>query len=210
MDKVTTLYIVRHGQTEWNVEKRIQGHQDSPLTELGIKQAQWLGEALQNDHLDVIYSSPSTRAYKTAEYIRRHRQIDVIECAAFKEINVGVWEGQTFSSLEQKYPEQLKNFWENPAAFSVPDSETFADVQQRALRQLKHILVRHKGQAVLIATHTVVLKLLMAYFEDRPLAHLWHPPYVHPACLCKVDFNNDRPTIRLHADISHYQEDVKA
>lgn len=94
MKETTTIYLVRHGQTEWNVLHRFQGHMDSPLTKLGIQQAEWLGEALQHDPIDLIYSSTSNRAFHTAEIIRGNRDVAVTACDEFKEINLGVWEGQ--------------------------------------------------------------------------------------------------------------------
>jgi broad specificity phosphatase PhoE len=204
----TTIYLVRHGQTEWNVQHRLQGHQDSPLTELGIKQAEWLGEALQEHNVDVIYSSSSPRAYRTADCIRRHREMNIIECDDFKEINLGEWEGQTQSSVKEKFPEQFSNFWSNPADFLVKDSETYGEVRLRALNKLNQIIEEHRGKSILIVTHTVVVKLLMAHFENRALPELWNLPYIHPACLCKIEIVNGQAEIVLHGDISHYMEEI--
>jgi phosphoserine phosphatase len=77
------------------------------------------------------------------------------------------------------------------------------------LAKLNEILREYTGKSVLIVTHTVVLKVLMAYFEGRPLDKIWNPPYIHPACLCKVEVVDDQIHIVLHGDISHYKEEVK-
>jgi probable phosphoglycerate mutase len=74
---ITNLYITRHGQTEWNVQGRLQGHLDSPLTELGVIQAEQLADSLVNVEFDVIYSSPSLRTVRTADMIRGERPIDI-------------------------------------------------------------------------------------------------------------------------------------
>lgn len=207
MNRTTTLYIVRHGQTEWNVHHRMQGHQDSPLTELGKKQAQWLGEALRSDHLDVIYSSSSPRAYHTADLIREDRKIAIHERDDLKEINLGIWEGRTQDEVKATFAEQFDHFWHNPADFQVENSETFEQVKERAISLLNEILRRHEGQSILIVTHTVVVKLLMAYFENRPLQHIWNLPFIYPACLCKVEILGQQPHIILHGDVGHYQEE---
>ncbi|MEK4848489.1 histidine phosphatase family protein [Paenibacillus sp. FSL H7-0756] len=200
----TTVYITRHGQTEWNVQKRMQGHQDSPLTPLGVQQAEWLGKAMQDVHLDAVYASSSPRALRTAEIIRGDREIPLTAYDEFKEINLGVWEGREAGELEEQYPEQHQLFWGDPALFSIKGGETFAAVQERALGKLRELIDLHEAGTILIATHTVVVKVLMAYFEDRAMEKLWDLPYIHPTCLCRIDITDGEPEIVLHGDTSHY------
>ncbi|MEK8127673.1 histidine phosphatase family protein [Paenibacillus filicis] len=208
MKDTTTLYLVRHGQTEWNVEHRMQGHQDSPLTELGIRQANWLGDALQNERIDTVFSSTSRRAVRTAELIRGARELPVQESDEFREINLGIWEGRTQAEVKELFPVQFDQFWSDPEAFQVEGSETFRQVRERAAAKLDEILQAHPGRSILLVTHTVVVKLLMAYFENRPMNELWNLPYIHPACLCKIEVRNGIPEIILHGDIGHYREEA--
>ncbi|MGM1045864.1 MAG: histidine phosphatase family protein [Bacillota bacterium] len=189
------------------MEHKLQGHQDSPLTDLGVKQAQWLGESIQNEQIDIIYSSSSRRAERTAELIRGLREIEIIENDDLKEINLGVWEGKRQEEVKELYPEQFHYFWQDPEKFNVQSSETFQDVSTRAIKQLHQIIDKNQGKSILIVTHTVVVKLLMAYFEDRPIKDIWNPPYIHPACLCKIEFEKNKTNIILHGDISHFKED---
>lgn len=202
----TTVYLTRHGQTEWNVQHRMQGHMDSELTALGVQQAEWLNLAMRATPLDVIYASPSPRALRTAEIIRGERTTPLKTSEAFKEIGMGVWEGYDSTELEAEYSEQYRYFWEDPEQFKVEGSETFAEVQARALEKLQNILAQHAGESILIVTHTVVIKLLMAYFEGRALQKLWDLPYIHPTCLCRIDFTDGVPEILLHGDTSHYEQ----
>jgi broad specificity phosphatase PhoE len=206
MTNTTTIYIVRHGQTEWNVEHRLQGHQDSPLTELGVQQAEWLGESIQNERIDVIYTSSSPRASRTAEIIRGARQIEIIENDRLKELNLGIWEGKRQEEVKQLYPEQFQYFWEDPEKFAVEGSETFQEVAKRAVEQLLELIRLYRNKSMLIVTHTVVVKLLMAYFEERAMEKLWDLPYIHPTCLCKIEMEEDEVKIVLHGDISHMKE----
>jgi broad specificity phosphatase PhoE len=208
MMSTTTIYLTRHGQTEWNVQHRMQGHQDSPLTPLGVQQAEWLHRGIHGEQLDAIYASPSLRALRTAEIIRGDRSIPLQTAEAFMEIGMGVWEGCTSHELEEIHPDQYEYFWQDPAKFKVKDSETFAEVQGRALDRLTEIMQEHEGESVLIVTHTVVIKLLMAHFEGRPFEKLWDLPYIHPTCLCRVDFKDGLPEILLHGDISHYESNI--
>ncbi|WP_339317766.1 histidine phosphatase family protein [Paenibacillus sp. FSL R10-2734] len=202
----TTIYLTRHGQTEWNVQNRMQGHMDSALTTLGVQQAEWLSRGMQAKKLDVIYASPSPRALRTAEIIRGERDVPLKTSDAFKEIGMGVWEGQDSAELVAQYSEQHRFFWEDPGQFKVEGSETFAEVQARALEKLQEIITEHQGETVLIVSHTVVIKLLMAYFESRELPKLWDLPYIYPTCLSRIDFTDGVPEILLHGDTSHYEE----
>lgn len=201
----TTVYITRHGQTEWNVQKRMQGHQDSELTPLGVQQAEWLSRSMEQVELDAVYASSSPRALRTAEIIMGERDLPLTACDEFKEIGMGVWEGRDTAELQLQYPEQHQFFWGDPEQFSVEGSETFAAVQERALGKLREIADLHEGGSVLIVTHTVVIKVLMAYFEDRAMNKLWDLPYIYPTCLCRIDITDGVPEIVLHGDTSHYE-----
>lgn len=205
MRETTTIYLVRHGQTEWNVQHRFQGHKDSPLTKLGIRQAEWLGEALQHDPFDFIFSSTSSRAYHTAELIKGNRNVQITACDEFREINLGVWEGEIQERISDMYPQQLDHFWNHPELFGVEGSETFHEVRERAVNKLNEIIASNPGSRILLVTHTVVVKLLMAYFEGRSLDRLWDLPYIHPTCLSKIELTDDVPSILLHGDVSHYR-----
>ncbi|MFS0723984.1 histidine phosphatase family protein [Paenibacillus sp. 1P07SE] len=202
----TRIYLVRHGQTEWNVEHRFQGHQDSPLTPLGLQQAGWLADALQEEPLDAIYASSSTRAMRTAEIIRGERQLAIQASDGLLEMNLGEWEGGVQEEIKEQYQERFAAFWEDPESFLVAGGETFREVEARATAVLEQILKEHAGQSVLIVTHTVVLKLLMARFEARPLKDLWQLPYIYPACLCHIEGSHPDYEILLHGDTSHYRE----
>ncbi|WP_168118828.1 histidine phosphatase family protein [Paenibacillus sp. HB172176] len=206
MKEKTTIYLVRHGQTEWNVEHRFQGHQDSPLTENGIIQAKWLGEALANERLHVICASSSPRAVMTAELIGEGRGLTVQACDAFMELGLGEWEGMNQEEAKELYPQPFDQFWNDPESFGVQGGESFAEAFDRARNALLQLAEEHAGKTVLIVTHTVIVKLLMAYFENRPLRDLWKPPYIHPTCLSKIELYEDGHAILLHGDISHYQE----
>lgn len=207
MKETTTIYLVRHGQTEWNVQHRFQGHKDSSLTKLGIQQAEWLGEALQHEPFDFIFSSTSSRAYHTAELIKGNRNVQITACDEFREINLGVWEGEIQERIREVYPQQLDHFWNHPELFGVEGSETFHEVRERAVSKLNEIVASYPGSRILLVTHTVVVKLLMAYFEGRSLDRLWDLPYIHPTCLSKIELTDDVPSILLHGDVSHYREE---
>jgi len=201
----TTLYLARHGQTEWNVEHRFQGRLDSPLTELGVRQAEWLRDAMAGVNLDLAYASPSPRASRTARIVVGAREMEIRECEAFMELNVGVWEGRTQDEAKSLDPLAYDRFWKDPDEFRVEEGETYAQAAERSVGKLEEILAAHAGSSILLVTHTVALKLIMAHFEKRPLHRLWDLPYIHPACLCVIEIEDGLPRIVLHGDISHYR-----
>ncbi|MFF2093507.1 histidine phosphatase family protein [Paenibacillus sp. NPDC058174] len=201
----TKLYLARHGETEWNVVHRMQGFKDSPLTDLGKQQAEWLRSAMDTVPIDVIYASSSPRALQTAQIVRGDREIPLEISEAFIEMGFGIWEGRLQSEVQTEYPEQWDHFWNNPDKFEIESSETYAGMQARVIDKLQDILNNHAGQSILIVTHTVIIKLLMVYFEGKEMKQLWSPPEIHPTSLSRIDIADNVPKVVLHGDISHYQ-----
>jgi probable phosphoglycerate mutase len=202
---ITKLYLTRHGETEWNVVHRMQGFKDSPLTELGRKQAEWLSTALLAESLDIIYASPSPRALQTATIIRGERDLSIETSEALMEMGFGIWEGRIHSEVSTRYPEQWDSFWNHPDEFSLEEAETYSQVQTRAVDKLQEILDKHAGQSVLIVTHTIIVKLLMAYFEGKGLEQFWSSTEILPTSLSRIDIVDHVPQIRLYGDVTHYQ-----
>jgi broad specificity phosphatase PhoE len=124
-----------------------------------------------------------------------------------KEINLVIWEGKSQAEVKELYPEQFNYFWNDKGKFNVENSETFQDVSNRAINKLHQIINDNQGKSILIVTHTVIVKLIMAYFENRPINNIWNPPYIHPACLCKIAIVSNKPEIILHGDTSHFKEE---
>ena len=138
-----TLYITRHGETEWNIQKKMQGWQDSELTESGIKNAMHLGNSLKKTSINAVYSSPSNRTQKTAEVICGDRIIPIIIDENLKEINMGLWEGKTQSYIQENYPEEFNSFWDNPQNYNPVGGETFFETLERVREVLDRIKSEH-------------------------------------------------------------------
>lgn len=203
----TTLYLTRHGQTEWNIEQRLQGHRDSPLTELGLQHAAWLSESMSGISLDAIYASSSPRTLRTAQILRRDRMIDIVPEDALKEISMGSWEGRRNSDIEAHSPDDHFDFWNNPHQYEPTNGgESYHDLQRRVILKVQDIIASNEGKTILIVTHAATLKVIMAFFEGRELANLWLPPNVHSTALCKVVCEGDEKTVELYGDTSHYRE----
>ncbi|WP_063847511.1 histidine phosphatase family protein [Bacillus sp. FJAT-28004] len=207
----TTLFLTRHGETEWNVEGKLQGHMDSPLTLLGKQQARWLRSSLMDIHFDAIYSSTSKRAFHTAEIIRDKQEFDIIACDNLMEINLGTWEGQKRIDIENTCLDEHNTFWNTPHLYEPKnDGESFTKLQDRIIAAIKEIVSKHKGSSILIVTHAIALKVIMAHFRGETLEKLWTPPIIHPTALNKVTIDESEYNIELYGDISHYQTVRKA
>lgn len=200
-----TLYITRHGETEWNTEKRMQGWLDSNLTENGIKNAISLGERLKETELTAIYSSSSGRTKATTNLIRGARDIPVIYDENLREIKLGQWEGKTHTSIKEMYQSEYESFWNAPHLFKTVGGETFEETRARAVQVLNRIKGEYKSGNILIVTHSVVIKCLYSFFKNSPIETLWDPPYIHDTSLTIVEMNKDGFKLVLEGDITHLQ-----
>lgn len=204
---ITDLYVARHGQTTWNAGHIIQGSLDSPLSDRGIRQAELLGKRLSDVNFDCIFSSSSERAYRTAEIIRGERKCPIVKSDSFKEISLGEWEGMSRGDARDLYPGEFRTYWNRPEEFlPVGQGETFAQVRARVIPALNEILEQYHGATILLVAHTVVVKLILAHFESRPLEQLWEPPRISPASLSHVAVNGKSSRILEYGDISHYRK----
>jgi broad specificity phosphatase PhoE len=162
MDKqLTTFYIVRHGQTDWNVNKRVQGHTDIPLNETGELQAKELGEKFRNIQFDLAFSSDLMRAKRTAEIILLERKLEVATTELLRERNFGNFEGKpgdaltAFRDLLEKLTEEEK--------VSHPDNNIESDenVATRLVTFLRETAITHLGKTILATSHGGVLRVLL-------------------------------------------------
>ncbi|WP_416828475.1 histidine phosphatase family protein [Ectobacillus polymachus] len=196
------LYLARHGETLWNTQQIMQGWSNSELTESGIRHAISLGNRLKDVPFQAVYASPSKRAVHTAELIMQNRNTpSIIVNDNLRELKLGEWEGKTQSYVEEHYPTEYHDFWYAPARFTVVGGESFTDFQKRVFLFLKQ-MEQQEGN-VLVVTHTVVIKYLLAYFKDIPLEKLWDPPYIHDTSLTVIERNGEMNQVMLEGDHSH-------
>lgn len=198
-----TLYITRHGETEWNVEKRMQGWLDSELTENGIKNAMCLGDSLKQTPINAVYSSSSNRTQKTSNLICGDRKVPIIIDENLREINMGVWEGKTQSYIKENYPIQFNSFWNAPQSYIPVGGETFLEAQERARNVLRRIKSNYSSGNILIVTHSVIIKCLLAIFKNSPVEKIWDPPFIHDTSLTVVEMHENEYKILLEGDVSH-------
>lgn len=158
------LYLVRHGETLWNKELRIQGHTNSSLTELGIEQAQRVAERLKDIPFDAIYSSDLDRAKKTAEYIHIfHPNLQIIEKYELRERNFGRLEGLTHQDVLDRFPDLYPMVDRGRYDSVIPGGESKKHVLTRSLQFFKSLGEKHAGERVLAVTHGGVINVFFRY-----------------------------------------------
>lgn len=160
------LHLIRHGQTDWNVEKRYQGSQDIPLNERGRLQAAEAKEALSDKTFAGIYSSDLKRAYETAEIIRGEKEHVIETFSQLRETCYGSLEGKTLAEIEAKFGTHQENNQITLHHKIVPDMESGFEVIQRVLPTLELIAQKHQDQDVLVVTHGGVIRALLVHLAD--------------------------------------------
>ncbi len=170
-----TLYIVRHGETEWNKIGRYQGITNVPLNENGIAQAKACGNALKNVHFDRILSSDLSRALVTAETIRGNRQLEIKTDERLREINFGDWEKLLFTEIEERWPGLINQMYRRPDIVKVPNGESFQEVQDRAWSAVSDFLnENNEDETILITCHGGTIRTILCKLLDISISHCWN------------------------------------
>ena len=197
------LIIVRHGESEWNRIGRYQGQGDAPLSDLGLRQAEALALRLADEPLDAIFTSALQRAAKTAEAIARyHRDTPFEHSPALLEIHHGDWQGLLADEVIEHYGEGLREWREHPTRAQMPNGESFSNILKRVLDFKEYLCVAYSGRNVLISTHDVVVKILVAdalgMNMDR-INRIW----VTNASISVIEYGEDLPYLVSLSEACH-------
>lgn len=168
-DQVTKLFVVRHGETEWNVENRIQGHLDNELSRRGMQQAEALSERLRGMNFDALYSSDLARAAQTAKAISNTLGVEVVTDQRLRERNMGVLQGLTLDEAHVQHTDALNRLRSLDPEYIIPKGESLRQFSDRTVACIEELAQRHLGGLVLIATHGGVLECLMNHVLETPL-----------------------------------------
>jgi uncharacterized phosphatase len=164
----TRIILARHGETDWNLERRWQGHSDRPLNETGRAQAEELAEQLAGEPIAAVYSSDLVRAHETARIIAARLGLGVVAVPGLRERQFGSWEGLRDVDVEDRFP----------GAHGPPDGETREELLRRVLESLEAIAAAHAGQTVLVVSHGGPIR--------AALLHHAHPRGEERAANCSV------------------------
>jgi broad specificity phosphatase PhoE len=170
---MTHLYLVRHGQTDWNLEGRWQGHADVPLNMQGRQQAVQIASALADTGLAAIYSSDLQRALDTAQVIAAATGLQVRIDPRLREINQGEWQGMLATDIEARYGELLRQRKVNPLSVAPPGGESVQQVRDRVVAAIEAIRQHHPHQRVAVVSHGFALAMVQMHYLNYPLSQVW-------------------------------------
>ena len=165
---MTTILLARHGETDWNAERRFQGHADPPLNATGRAQAAELASRLAGEALAAIYSSDLRRASETAAIVGARVGLPVIQERALREVDVGEWSGLTVDEVIERFPDGYARHRDGGDGWT--EGETHEALSVRIVEAVRAIGAEHASESILIVTHGAALRALLAHVEGISLA----------------------------------------
>lgn len=165
-----TLVLIRHGETKWNTEHRMQGQTDIPLNAVGVKQAERMAKQLETYPIQSFYSSPLKRAHRTARIIHTlHGGAPLTFHDDLKERSFGTGEGLTYNEITRQFPVMaFDRSWDHPYS-QIPGGERLIDVYRRGIRFMRELVVNDQGKTVAVIAHGVIIRCIISYLMGLPL-----------------------------------------
>lgn len=197
------IYLVRHGETEWNALMKFQGQTDVPLSDRGRRQAELIGKRLAGEKFQGFYASDLKRAYETAAIISKHHGLDIKAIPALRELHFGAWEGLTSKEIKESFGDEVKRWWENPLSTRIPGGETLGEMVERNMTAIKKIVETHSRENVLVVSHGGSIRSIVASVLGMDLNKYWRLR-LDNACLNIIDFPEwEKGILMLFNDCSH-------
>jgi len=172
---MTRIILVRHGQTEWNRVERFRGHANVLLNEVGLAQAAATGKRIAAEWKPTaIYSSPLSRAVKTAEAIAQHFALPVQTHPKLIDINYGQWQGLTPDEVKTRWAEELHKWYAAPSFAKIAGGETLHEVRARGFAVVNELTFRHKDEVIVLVGHMVINRLILLAVLGLSTERFWH------------------------------------
>lgn len=200
------IYLIRHGQSEWNVQNRLQGSSDSALTEKGMNDSQKLSNYIEEEKIEIdqIYTSKNWRAIETAKIIRADKKKEIITKDALREMNSGSWQGMTWEEIKERHPEEYFSYWNQPALYRADNKgEDFRAVSKRAINFIQKLIQYNKSKNILIVSHGVTLKAVLNYYQNRRINNFWDKPLLQGTALNLIKIERKEVKIKYTNKIEH-------
>lgn len=200
---MTRLLIVRHAESAYNDQNRIQGHHDSGLTFRGQSQAQALGKRLKSFKIDMIYSSDLGRAYATTQAITKHTKLPIRRDPMLREIHLGDWEGMTPEEVDRLYDKGYQKWLKKPTSVRIPKSESIPHFRKRVTGRVKQIARSNRGKNILIVTHGGVITALLSEWLKADFNKVLISLQIDNTSLTLVDETDTRVRLKFINSTSH-------
>lgn len=204
------LFIVRHCQTLSNQTQTFQGWGGSALSEIGIFQLGLLSSRLKGEKIDVIYSSPLDRAYKTAQAINAFHGVEIFTDDNLKEINVGSMEGLSCTEIPKVFPKQSKVWNDEIFNFIAPNGESMREVFNRTSKILKNIILANPNKNILITSHGCAIRTMLCYLSGLPIEKINEVPLGSNTAVSIVNIEIDEIKIEMLSDDMHLPKSMRS
>lgn len=202
---VTTLYLIRHGETEDGEVKRYKGSIDAPLSGNGVRQIKRLSDYIYQDTkeqksintgLKAVYCSSLSRALKSAEIVAKPHGLKPIILSDLRERGFGIWEGMTFTEIKEKHPEEFEAWANNPLKYSPIEGESTIEVRDRTIKALDNILNAHKNTSIAVVAHGGVNRVILCHILGISLENIFRIEQDF-AAVNIIEFWDKYPVVRL-------------
>lgn len=205
------IYFIRHGQTDWNIEKKLQGQLNIPLNEKGLAQARLTSEGMKDLPIDCIFSSPLDRSYITAEILRRDRPLEILTDDRLKEIDFGRDNGKCFAdALHDPLLARYRDFFYEPASYQPIDgAESFPGITDRIVSFYREVILPLEGSynTILVSSHSTILHCLILSLTGRSLDKLWETPFGKNCSAIMVDCKQGKTEL-VRENMLFYDENM--
>jgi len=170
---MTSIYLVRHGQTAWNKEEIFRGRTDVPLDETGLRQAELAGQYFKGMKIHGIFASSLSRAWQTAEKVAEFHDLKVQPLEGILDMSFGNWEGRPHQEIREIDRKTYRQWVETPHLVRLPGGESLDDVRVRAMAAIEEVIRTHAGKTLILVTHRVVNKVLICGILGLDNSHFW-------------------------------------
>jgi broad specificity phosphatase PhoE len=199
---MTSIYLVRHGQTAWNKEEIFRGRTDVPLNEVGLREAVLAGEYLREVEIHAIYSSPLTRAWETAKKIAQFHNLSVQPLNGVIDISFGRWEGHSLQEIRNTDRELYRQWREEPHQVRLPGGEGLDEVRVRAMAALDEVIQLHPRKTIVLVSHRVVNKVIICGVLALDNSHFWQITQ-DPTAINLIQYKNGKYILSLMNETCH-------
>jgi probable phosphoglycerate mutase len=203
--QATRIIAIRHGETAWNVDARLQGHLDVELNAKGFWQADQVARALADESVDAIYTSDLMRAWHTASAIEKATGAPVIANQGLRERGFGSYEGKTYAELEAQWPDAALRWRKREPDWAPPGGETLLALRQRVSNTVAALAQQHMGGQIVMVAHGGVMDVLyrLATGQDLQAPRTWH---LGNAAINRLLWTAEGLTLVGWGDVSHLEE----
>lgn len=199
------IYLVRHGESEWNILSKVQGQSNTNLTNAGREQAQKAAQRLMEEEIDIIFSSDLNRAFDTARIIGKVLGLEVNTFEELREMRFGVWEGLTTQEIIDKYSNEHVIWMTEPHKLNLPDAESLVALQERLLKIANILIKENKDKNIIIVSHGASIKALILGLLGIDIS-FYNKLTISNTSISIIEYRNYSPVLKVLNDTNHLRE----